>query len=63
MHHFGTGFAIHKKYESCECKFNSISKRMCTMQLRTKSKEVCLINIHAPTESNDETDKDEFYEE
>lgn len=62
-HYFGTGFAIYKNYESCVREFNPISKRICTMRLRTKPKKICLINIHAPTENSDEVDKDEFYEE
>jgi len=33
------------------------------IRLRTKPKEICLINIHAPTENSDGVDKDEFYEE
>jgi len=61
-HNFGTGFAFHKNYESCVREFNPISERICTLRLRTKPKEICLINIHAPTENRDEVDKDEFYE-
>lgn len=30
-HHFGMGFAVHKKYESNVNEFNPISERMCTM--------------------------------
>lgn len=62
-HHFGTGFAFHKNYESCVREFNPISERICIIRLRTKPKKICLINIHAPTENSDEVDKDEFYEE
>ncbi|XP_025205077.1 craniofacial development protein 2-like [Melanaphis sacchari] len=62
-HHFGTGFAVHKNYESCVSEFNSIFERICTIRLRTKLKEICLINIHAPTKNSDERDKDEFYDE
>ncbi|KAL4104223.1 hypothetical protein QTP88_019532 [Uroleucon formosanum] len=62
-HHFGTGFAVHKNYESCVREFNPISERICMTRLRTKPKEICLINIHVPTENSDGVDKDEFYEE
>ncbi|KAL4135669.1 hypothetical protein QTP88_007267 [Uroleucon formosanum] len=62
-HHFGTGFAVHKNYESCVREFNPISERICMIRLRTKPKEICLINIHVPTENSDGVDKDEFYEE
>jgi len=61
--HFGTGFVVHKKYESCVWEFNPISKQICTIRLRTKPKEICLINIHAPTKNSDEVDKDKFCEE
>lgn len=62
-HYFRMGFAVRKKYESSVSEFNTISERMCTMQLRTTPKKVCLINIYAPTENSDEADKDECYEE
>jgi len=62
-HHFGTGFVVHKNYESCVGQFNPISERICTIRLRTKPKTICLINIHSPTENCKEVDKDEFYEE
>lgn len=32
---------------------------MCTMRHRTKPKETCLINIHAPKENSNEIEKDE----
>jgi len=54
---------VQKKYESCVREFNPTSERICTIQLRTKPIEICLINIHASTENSDEIDKDEFYEE
>ncbi|XP_029340938.1 craniofacial development protein 2-like [Acyrthosiphon pisum] len=62
-HHFGTGFAVHKNYESCVREFNPISERICMIRLRTKPKDICLINIHATTENSDGVDKNEFYEE
>jgi len=63
IHHIGTGFVVHKNYESCVREFNPISERIYTKLLKTKPKEICLINIHAPTENSDKVDKDVFYDE
>lgn len=52
-HFFGTGFAVHKNYESCAHKFNPISERICAIRLKTNVIGICLINIHAPTENSD----------
>ncbi|KAF0702148.1 craniofacial development protein 2-like, partial [Aphis craccivora] len=62
-HQFGTGFAVHKSLLSAIKEFNPISERVCTIKLNTKPMNIFIINIHAPTENKDETDKDEFFEE
>jgi hypothetical protein len=56
--HFGTGFEVHKNYESCVRELNPISEQIWTIWVRTKPKKICLINIHALVEISDEVDKD-----
>lgn len=61
-HQFGTGFTAHKNLLSYVKEFNPTSERVCNVQLNTKLINIFIINVHAPTENKDETDKDEFYE-
>lgn len=61
-HQFGTGFAVHKNLLFSVKEFNPISEHVCTIQLNTKPMNIFIINVHAPTENKDETDKDEIYE-
>jgi len=57
------GFAIHKNLLSSIREFNPIFERVCTKKLNTKPINIFIINMYAPTENKDETDKDKFYEE
>jgi hypothetical protein len=60
---FGMGFAVHKDYEICVKKFNSVFEHIRTIRLDTKPLSTFIINIHAPTECKEDIIKDEFYEE
>lgn len=60
-HQFGIGFLVHKEFSFCVKEFNPISERLCTIRLNTKLMNI-FINVHAPTESKDEADKDDFYD-
>lgn len=58
-HQFGTGFALHKGYESCVKEFNQVSERMCTIPLDTKPLNTLIINI----ECKENIKEKEFYED
>lgn len=43
----GTGFMVHKKYKSAVMDF---AERLCLLRMRTRFRNVLILNVHAPTE-------------
>lgn len=62
-HHFSTGYAIHRDYESRVAEFKPISERVSAIRVKTTPIDLFIINIHAPTENSEEDVKESFYDE
>ena len=62
-HQFGTGFAVYKNLLSSVKEFNTIFECVSTIRLNTKPANIFIINVCAPIENKDQTNKNEFYEE
>jgi hypothetical protein len=41
--------------------FTPINERMSTLRIKTKCFNLFIINVHAPTENSEETEKEQFY--
>lgn len=62
-HHFGSGFAVHRTLVPYIKNFNPVSERISILTINTNPINVCIINVHAPTEVKDDNEKDVFYDE
>lgn len=63
LHQFGSGFAVRKTLAQQIREFKPISERCSVLRLDTKPINICIINIHAPTEVSGADTKDLFFEE
>jgi len=61
-HSFGTGFALHKDYETRVVKFNPISEQISSIRIRMTPIDLFIINIHSPIENSEEDVKESFYD-
>ena len=59
---YGTGFMVFGKARNAVIGFNPVDERLCTLRIRGKFFNYTLINVYAPTEENDNEEKDVFYE-
>lgn len=62
-HHFGSGFAVHRKLVPHVIEFRPISDKLSLLMLDTKPINICIVNAHAPTEVSNQNKKNEFYDE
>jgi len=62
-HHFGSGFAVHRTLVPYIKKFNPVSERISILTINTSPINICIVNVHAPTEVKDDNVKDAFYDE
>lgn len=49
----GTGFLLHKKYLSAVMDFREITEGMCLLRIRTKFRNMALLNIHTEVAESD----------
>ena len=42
--------------------FKAVDERICVLRIKTKFQNVSFINVHAPTEEKEETEKEVFYQ-
>jgi hypothetical protein len=42
--------------------FKAVDERICVLRIKTRSQNVSLINVHAPTEEKEELEKEAFYQ-
>jgi exonuclease III len=57
---FGVAFIVNKEMKNIlGC--TPVSERMCRLRVKTRFFNLSVINVHAPTEDKDETEKDGFY--
>lgn len=59
---FGVAFVVDKSLKPQILDFQPISERLCTLRIKTKFRNISIINAHAPTEEKSEEEKDEFYQ-
>ncbi|KAL4090324.1 hypothetical protein QTP88_025183 [Uroleucon formosanum] len=62
-HHFGSGFAVHRKLVPHVIEFRPISDKLSLLMIDTKPINICIVKAHAPTEVSSQNKKDEFYDE
>lgn len=60
---FGTGFFVHKNLKKAVISFQDVSKRIGVIRIRGKYRKISFINIHAPINTKELEEKQEFYEE
>jgi hypothetical protein len=58
---FGTGFVVHRDYKGAVLGLQPINERICTLRAKAHFFNICIICVHAPTETEEEM-KDRFYE-
>jgi len=58
-----TGFIVKREINKNVMGFEPINERICKIRLKGKYRNITLINIHAPTEENDDDVKEQFYAE
>jgi exonuclease III len=58
---FGVAFIVNKEMNKNILGFTPVSERICRLRVKTRFFNLSVINVHAPTEDKDETEKDEFY--
>ncbi|XP_055388330.1 uncharacterized protein LOC129616782 [Condylostylus longicornis] len=60
---YGTGFIVNKSIQKGIIGFNPVNERICTLRIKGKFNNICLISAYAPTEEASETIKEVFYDE
>jgi hypothetical protein len=58
---FGVAFIVDKVTKRNSITFTPINEKMCKLRIKTKFLNLCIINVHAPTEDSEEMEKEEFY--
>jgi hypothetical protein len=53
---------VHRYYNGAVLGFQPINDRICTLRVKARFFNICLICVHAPTEEAEEEMKDRFYE-
>ncbi|XP_055379626.1 uncharacterized protein LOC129610878 [Condylostylus longicornis] len=59
--HAGVGFWVSKKFKDKILGFTPINERICKIRLKGKFNNLTLISVYAPTEDDEEINKDVFY--
>jgi endonuclease/exonuclease/phosphatase family metal-dependent hydrolase len=57
----GTGFMMDKTMKECLLEFEPQSNRICKIRLKGKFRNITVISAHAPTNDNDDQEKESFY--
>lgn len=60
---FGTGFMVHNCLKHTVLNFRPVSERICTLRIKGKYRKISIINVHAPTNTEEDQIKEYFYEE
>jgi hypothetical protein len=58
---FEVAFIVNKEMKTNILGFTPIRERICRLHVKTRFFNLSVINVHAPMEDKDETEKDEFY--
>ena len=59
---FGVAFIVERNMKKNVLDFKAVDERICVLRIKTKFQNVSLINVHAPTEEKEETEKEAFYQ-
>jgi hypothetical protein len=59
---FGVAFVVERNMKRNVLDFRAVDERMCGLRIKTKFQNLSLINVHTPTEENEELEKEAFYQ-
>ena len=59
---FGVAFVVERNMERNVLDFKAIDERICVLRIKTKFKNMSLINVHAPTEEKEKSERETFYQ-
>ncbi|XP_045496887.1 craniofacial development protein 2-like [Colias croceus] len=59
----GVGFLIDNKVLGNVIKFVAVSDRICVIRIKSRFSHITIVNVYAPTEITDDSQKDLFYED
>jgi exonuclease III len=62
QHIFGTGFLVGTRVKNKIIAFTPVDMRICTLRVKCKLYNISIINVHAPNEDKEDTEKELFYE-
>ena len=57
---FGVAFVVERNMERNVLDFKAIDERICVLRIKTIFQNMSLINVHAPTEEKEESEKEAF---
>lgn len=61
-HALGVGFVVGRRLKQQIIDWKPVHPRICVIRIKSKFRNISLINVHAPTEEKDETNKNAFYD-
>lgn len=60
-HEFGTGFLVHERMVDKIMSFTPVNKRICSIKIRGRFRNITIISVYAPTLDKKDEIKKEFY--
>ena len=62
-HEYGVGFIVRKEVTGCVLSCTPVSNRIISLRISSRSKNITIVQVYAPTSDHDEQELEEFYEQ